>query len=78
MTQYLKVEILCKLIYKFNATIIKIPTKFWYREINKTMWKIRLRNKEPIKHNQDDSEEQQKGMRSCPVGNQYSLMNYGN
>ena len=28
MTQYLKVEILCKLIYKFNATIIKIPTKF--------------------------------------------------
>lgn len=34
-TQYLKMEILSKLICKFNATIIKISTEFSCREINK-------------------------------------------
>lgn len=44
-TQYLKIKILCKLIYKFNITIIKLPIKFSRRESKKMILKFRLRNK---------------------------------
>ena len=64
-TQYLKMEILSRLMYKFYATLIKIPTEFPCREINMIL-KFRLRNKGPVKNSQDNSEELRKGDEVLP------------